>query len=317
MARNRTNLLARYPNLAANPALVVGDYDGNLANDGERVALARPEIAINADDPQNVTTNIIYVVVDEVEYRDGGSWGHWSDGGGSSLELIDSRADNRLAPNWADSDETSKAPWSTIEHTGVLDNGGDTADHLHVIMLEEGECLVDDVEVIPQGAVNRISNSTFETGLTGWTARGDHERSSLANVGYNSSRSLHVRASARGDIGAEQNSRTLHQCARCRSNRHHPRESALAARLAGDSVSRARELPRSHRPHDVAGESRNAGSNQQPGGGQRGSGHHRGDARACGASGKPSDRRFRARFRHRWRSIGPYAEIPDRSGARI
>jgi hypothetical protein len=201
VARNRTNLLARYPNLAANPSLVVGDYDGNLANDGERIALARPELAINADDPQNVTTNIIYVVVDELEYRDGGSWGHWSDGGGSSLELIDSRADNRLAPNWADSDETAKASWSTIEHTGLLDNGGDTPDHLHVIMLEEGECLVDDVEVIPQGAANRISNSTFETGLTGWTARGDHERSSLASIGYNSSRSLHVRASARGDIG--------------------------------------------------------------------------------------------------------------------
>ncbi len=201
LARNRTNLLARYPNLAANPALVVGDYDGNLANGGERLALARPEIAINADDPQNITTNTIYVVVDELEYRDGGTWGNWSDGGGSSLELIDARADNRLAPHWADSDESAKAPWSTIEHTGLLDNGGDTPDHLHVIMLEEGECLVDDVEVIPQGAVNRISNSTFETGLTGWTARGDHERSSLANVGYNSARSLHVRASARGDIG--------------------------------------------------------------------------------------------------------------------
>jgi hypothetical protein len=115
--------------------------------------------------------------------------------------LIDARADNRLAPNWQDSDETGKAPWSTIEHTGVLDNGGDTPDHLHVIMLEEGECLVDDVEVIPQGAANRIANPTFETGLTGWTARGNHERSSLANVGYNSSRSLQVRASARGDIG--------------------------------------------------------------------------------------------------------------------
>jgi hypothetical protein len=201
VARNRTNLLARYPNLAADPALVVGDFDGNLANDGERLALARPEIAINADDLQNVTTNLIYIVVDELEYRDGGSWGHWSDGGGSSLELIDARADNRLGPNWADSDETAKAPWSTIEHTGMLDNGGDTADHLHFIMLEEGECLVDDVEVILAGA-NRISNSTFETGLTGWTARGDHERSSLANLGYNSSRSLHVRASARGDIGA-------------------------------------------------------------------------------------------------------------------
>jgi len=202
VAKNRTNLLARYPGLA--PALVVGDYDGNLDNNGEHLALARPELAINADNPQNIMTNIIDVVVDEVEYRDGGRWGNWSDGGGSSLELIDPRADNQLAPNWADSDETAKAPWTTIEHTGVTDNGLATADHLHVVALEEGEYLLDDVEVFPVGAANRVANGTFETGLTGWTARGTHERSSLENSGFNSIRSLHVRASSRGDHGANQ-----------------------------------------------------------------------------------------------------------------
>jgi len=202
VAKNRTNLLARYPGL--NPALVIGDFDGSLANDRERLALARPEIAINADNPQNITTNVLYVVADEVEYRDGGRWGRWSDGGGSSLELMDPRADNRLAPNWADSDESTKAPWSTIEFTGVLDNGLAAADALHVILLEEGECLLDDVEVFPVGSANRVANGTFETGLTGWTSRGTHERSSLENSGYNSTRSLHVRASSRGDVGANQ-----------------------------------------------------------------------------------------------------------------
>ena len=201
VAKNRTNLLARHPNLASNPILVVGDYDGMLANDRERLALAMPELAINADNPSNVTTNVIYVVADEVEYRDGGQWGHWSDGGGSSLELIDPRADNRLAPNWADSDETGKAPWTTIETTGVLDNGGDAADSLHVMLLEEGECLFDDVEVMPQGSGNRIANGTFEPGLGGWTMRGTHERSSLEESGFNSARSMHIRASAQGDIG--------------------------------------------------------------------------------------------------------------------
>lgn len=202
VAKNRTNLLARYPSL--NPALVVGDFDGNLDNNGERLALARPELAINADNPQDITTNIIYVVVDEVEYRDGGRWGQWSDGGGSSLELIDPRADNRLAPNWADSDESAKAPWTTIETTGVLDNGLAAADALHVILLEEGECLLDDVEVFPVGSGNRVANGTFEAGLTGWTARGTHERSALENSGFNSARSLHIRASSRGDVGANQ-----------------------------------------------------------------------------------------------------------------
>jgi regulation of enolase protein 1 (concanavalin A-like superfamily) len=202
VAKNRTNLLARYPALA--PALVVGDFDGNLDNNGERLALARPELAVTADPGQTPSTNIIYVVVDEVEYRDGGRWGKWADGGGSSLELTDPRADNRLGPNWADSDETAKAPWATLEHTGMMDNGLASADHLHVVALEEGEFLLDDVEVFPVGSANRIANSTFETGLAGWTARGTHTRSSLENSGFNSTRSLRVRATARGDHGANQ-----------------------------------------------------------------------------------------------------------------
>jgi hypothetical protein len=184
-----------------NATNTVGDFSGGLASSGERLALAMPQLAIDADDPLHITTNTIHVVVNAVDYRRGGQWGQWSDGGGSSLELIDPRADNRLAPNWADSDETAKAPWSTIEATGLLDNGGDTPDSLHVILLEEGECLVDDVEVIPSGGVNRIANFNFESGLTGWTIRGNHERSSLENIGFNSARSLHVRASSRGDTG--------------------------------------------------------------------------------------------------------------------
>jgi hypothetical protein len=204
VARNRTNLLARYSQLSSNPALVVGDYDGELANNGERLALSRPELAINSDNPSNISTNIIQVVVDEVEYRDGGRWGRWSDGGGSSLELIDPRSDNRSGANWADSDETGKAPWTNIEFTGVLDNGLAAADTLQVILLEEGECLLDDVEVFPVGSGNRIANGTFETGLTGWVSRGNHERSSLENSGFNSTRSLRVRASSRGDVSPNQ-----------------------------------------------------------------------------------------------------------------
>jgi regulation of enolase protein 1 (concanavalin A-like superfamily) len=199
VAKNKTNLFAHYGNL--NAGNTVGDFDGNLRSSGERLALAMPQLAIDADDPLNITTNTIHIVVNEVNYRRGGQWGKWADGGGSSLELIDPRADNRLAPNWADSDETAKAPWTTIETTGLLDNGGDTPDSLHVILLEEGECLLDEVEVIPTGGGNRIANFNFESGLSGWTIRGNHERSSLENTGFNSSRSLHVRATSRGDTG--------------------------------------------------------------------------------------------------------------------
>jgi CotH kinase protein/Lamin Tail Domain/PA14 domain len=199
VAKNQTRLFANYANL--NTGNTVGNFTGSLANRGERLALARPELAINADDPLNITTNTVYVVVNEVAYRRGGQWGDWSDGGGSSLELMDPHADNRLAPNWADSDETAKAPWTTIETTGVLDNGGNTPNALHVMLLEAGECLLDDVEVFRSGGGNRIANSSFESNLSDWTMRGNHERSSQENSGYNSFHSLHVRASSRGDPG--------------------------------------------------------------------------------------------------------------------
>ncbi len=197
IARNAARLISRYPNLNVNNT--VGDYSGSLANSGERIALAMPDRSF-ATNNNVITTNINYVVMDEVTYRDGGRWGKWSDGGGSSLELIDARSDNRLAANWADSDETAKAPWTTVDVRGVLDNGTSAADQLQVLLQGAGECLIDDVEVRTLAGVNVIANSTFEGGATGWTAEGTQEQSGLETTeGFNSSRSFHVRASDRGD----------------------------------------------------------------------------------------------------------------------
>ncbi|HMJ65691.1 MAG TPA: CotH kinase family protein, partial [Candidatus Binatia bacterium] len=171
-------------------------------NSGERIALAVPDPSFTTNN-NVVTTNFIYIVVDDVTYRDGGRWGQWSDGGGSSLELIDSRSDNRLAANWADSDETAKAPWTTVSVPGILENPPPnitTADQLQMFLQGAGECLVDNVEVLTGGGVNLIANSTFESGAAGWTAEGTQEPSGLeTSEGYNSSRSYHIRATDRGD----------------------------------------------------------------------------------------------------------------------
>src|SRR5439155_22140625 len=99
VAKNRTNLLARYQGLS--PAIVVGDYGGQLANGGEHGALAMPDYSFRTNG-SIITTNVLYIVVNEVTYRDGGRWGQWSDRGGSSLELIDPDADKRFAANWRD-----------------------------------------------------------------------------------------------------------------------------------------------------------------------------------------------------------------------
>jgi hypothetical protein len=197
VARNVTNLWARYPQL--NAANTVGNYAGSLSDGGEKLTLARPAQPPGPDG--SIPPDTAFILTDEVTYGTGGRWGRWADGGGSSLELLDPRSDHRHPSNWADSDESSKSTvWTTIEHTGVLDLG--STDHpanaVQVLLLGAGECLVDNVEVL-SGGVNRVTNSTFEAGIGGWILEGNHDASKLETAaGYESSRCLHLRASGHG-----------------------------------------------------------------------------------------------------------------------
>ncbi len=199
VANDREQLLANHPNI--NTSFVFGDFQGNLSNKGERIALAKPDWIVVTNDFGGTQTNRIYIEVDEVTYGTGGQWGQWSDGLGSSLELTDPRGDRLRPSNWADSDETTKAPWSTIEVTGRLDNGdGGSINRLQIMLQGAGECLVDDVEVLPSGGGNRLANANFNTNLTGWTIQGNHRLSGRdATGGTGNSGCLHVRSPGRGD----------------------------------------------------------------------------------------------------------------------
>lgn len=201
VAKDRQRLLANHPGL--DPAAVVGNYGGVLADGGERVRLEMPLQLVTLENSAPVT-NTVYVTVDEVAYRDGGQWGQWSDRGGSSLELVDPRADNRLAANWADSDETAKAAWTTIAHTGVLDLGQGAINEVQAMLLRAGECLIDNVEVFAGGGANRVANGAFESGLAPWVIQGNHVHSDWSDPGEGDggSRALHLRATAGGDNGA-------------------------------------------------------------------------------------------------------------------
>ena len=205
VASKVARLLTNYPGL--NPSLVVGDFGGSLSNGGERLALARPDTSV-VPNASGFTTNHFRVVLDEVTYGTGGRWGRWADGGGSSLELIDPHADHRAPSNWADSDETAKASWTTVENTGLLDLGFGSADRIQIMLLCEGEVLVDDVEVLASGA-NRVPNPGFESGTTGWVLGGTHSKSTVENVGFSGTHSLHLRASDRGDQTANRISAVL------------------------------------------------------------------------------------------------------------
>ncbi len=201
VAKDRTNLLATHPTLPAGVAL--GEYSGKLANGGDVVRLDKPDDLVSTNQAGQLITNKIHIVVDEMAYGTGGRWGRWADGGGSSLERTDPRSDGNLAFSWADSDETAKSGWTTVEVTGLLDNGAmANGDQLQLFLLGAGECLVDNVEVIPQGGANVVANGTFDAGASGWFFQGTHQDSHWQSTGGFSGGCLHVVASDRGDVGA-------------------------------------------------------------------------------------------------------------------
>jgi hypothetical protein len=214
-AKDPTNLFAKYPQL--NGANTFGHFSGSLKNGGERVALAMPDDLVAAG-----VTNIFYIVVDEVTYRDGGRWGNWSDGGGSSLELTDPHSDNRLAANWADSDESAKAAWTTFDVTNVLENGqspatvneGSTgygvANRFEFFLQGPGEALADNLEFRNNGGTNLVAGGDFESGTTGWTSGGVLRNSyAQSGAGIGGSQALHLVASDRGDTGPNKIFRAL------------------------------------------------------------------------------------------------------------
>ena len=257
VARNLTNLFAKYPNL--NSGNTVGNYTGKLSHKGEQVTLSMPQ-ALN-------TNTTIYVAEDQVNYGTGGRWGQWAGGGGSSLELVDPRANHRLASNWAESDESQKSSWTNIQFTGTLDNGanyGTSIGYAQIGLLDVGECLVDNVEVDFNGT-NWVGNPDFESGLSGWSLQGDHVRSSLENSGYASGHSLHVRCSDRYYNGDNSCQIALSiEPARGRSNGNPAIQSALDSWLAGSTAAAEWRLAGGQRPDARSDQSGDAGQAQQP-----------------------------------------------------
>ncbi len=201
VAKNRARLLSNHPTLT--PALALGDYSGTLSNTGERLALARPDQIVSTNEVGDLKTNTIHIVVSEVRYGVGGRWGRWADKGGSSLELMDPNADPLRAASWADSDETTKAGWQSVEFTGRAADAVTDTTRFYVTLLGAGEALVDDIELISRGGTNLLANTgNFENGRTGWTFNGNHGTSSIDSTGaFSGTQCLHVRSFGDGDTG--------------------------------------------------------------------------------------------------------------------
>ena len=163
-------------------------FSGGLSNGGARIRLR------NAAD----------AIVDEVHYRDGGRWPASADGGGTSLELIDPRADNTKPEAWAASNQSGASAWTTITYrgSGAEAVGNVNPSNWHEFLmgfLAAGEALIDDVSVIedPDGTrLQVIQNGSFDGDAPGsvpahWRILGTH-RGVVENDG--AGRVLHLTA---------------------------------------------------------------------------------------------------------------------------
>ena len=201
VARDQQRL--RLNHRALTPANCIGDFSGSLRNQRAQLILLQPRELQVPSTTDLSKTERVFVAVDRVDYSAGGRWGQWSAGGGSSLELLDARSGGTHAPSWADSDESRKSEWVTLQTTGLLDNGSGSADSLQVFLMGAGECLIDDVQVSLQGSTNVIANATFDVGTTGWTPQGNQVYTTWSpNGGTGGSGCLWLRATGRGDTGA-------------------------------------------------------------------------------------------------------------------
>jgi hypothetical protein len=150
----------------------LGPWSGSLSRNGETITLR------DANDN----------VADQVTYADGGRWSSWADGGGSSLELRDPRADNSKGEAWDASDESANSAWTTISGTTYQGSGAnpstDNPTHYNEFvfgLLDAGEFLIDDISVkdVTLGNVELIQNGGFEGDTVGgaaakWRVIGTH-----------------------------------------------------------------------------------------------------------------------------------------------
>jgi hypothetical protein len=162
VARDAAALQAKWPESAGR---IIGDF-GNRLRVGKVMVLK---------DPNGNTVDAVRI--DEVGF---------SNGDGASLELIDPRADNRNFSAWRDSDERTGSVWEDIVYRGIAGQtfGSSVYNEFRLSLLDAGELLVDDVQVIrdPYGAaIDQVQNGDFEitSGNTHWRLLGNHGSSRI------------------------------------------------------------------------------------------------------------------------------------------
>jgi hypothetical protein len=136
---------------------------------------------------------------DEVTYFDGFPWPEAADGGGSSLELRDPRADNNNPAAWAASNEAVRSEWINYSYRGIAgpNHTGKTYQELIVSLLDRGEVLLDDISVVENpgtAPAQLIQNGSFARGQDTWRIIGTHHGEILTDPGNSANKVLHLTA---------------------------------------------------------------------------------------------------------------------------
>jgi len=186
VANDAADLQAKFPPVADK---IIGNFSGGLSNKDDVIQL------IDANKNPG----------DQVHYFEGGRWGEFADGGGSSLELRDPFADNRLPEAWAASDESGRSQWQDYSYTSttVSDGSGSVREFI-MGLLDAGEVLIDDISVIERpnsSATQRMPNGTFQGDTvgqspSGWAIAGTQNGVVATDPDDPSNKVLHLTATA-------------------------------------------------------------------------------------------------------------------------
>lgn len=167
---------------------VLGNYNGQLSNNGELIRL------------EDAWGNL----VDEVDYKVGGEWPESPNGGGSSLELTHPLADNGFGTAWQASDESEKSSWQSFTFKDRFRQSrtfGGTTDYKEIYfhLVNDGHVVLRNIEFVKAGSsANLIENPERMSGnnrsANGWLAQGNHWQTDVDTNGW-----LHIISDGRGD----------------------------------------------------------------------------------------------------------------------
>jgi hypothetical protein len=159
-------LRAKYPDIS-----ITGNFRGKLSHRAGRIVLVD-----NFGNPAS-----------HVNYFNSHPWPSYSNGGGSSLELREPRADSSVPESWGASLESDKSEWRHYSYKATAIRPVYTPNvgifhEFRMGLLNEGEALVDNVTVTeaPSSAPRQlIQNPDFAAGTSKWRLLGNHSHTRM------------------------------------------------------------------------------------------------------------------------------------------